>query len=196
MARAGRRDGAASRAKPENRDLDRHDHAQQVGETAGRVIGGGLGVMIGVGLILLVLGPVLWAPLLAGLSAVGKARIQSDSYWLASAAGLGAGLLVAFAQFLLLVQKNPLIRYPAVLLFSVVWVGGQWLALKGAFVVGGWIGYRPIKTFTMIAPAWPVPNPWEWALIGLGTVIYAGLYLLILTRFGKGRWAKRWQLIK
>ena len=32
--------------------------------------------------------------------------------------------------------------------------------------------------------------------VGVGTVVYAGLYLLILTRFGKGRWAKRWQLIK
>jgi hypothetical protein len=160
------------------------------------VIGSGLGVVIGVGIILLVLGPVLWAPLLAGLSALGKARIQYDSYWVAAAAGLGAGFLVAFLQFLLLVQKSPLIRYPAVLLFSFVWVGGQWLALKGAFVFGGWIGYRPIKMFTMVAQARPVPNPWEWTLIGVGTVIYAGLYLLILGRFGKGRWAKRWQLIK
>jgi hypothetical protein len=34
------------------------------------------------------------------------------------------------------------------------------------------------------------------AAVGLGTVIYAGLYLLILTRFGKGRWARKLQLIK
>lgn len=175
---------------------DPHGRAREAGEATGRVIGAGLGVLIGVGVLLLILGPVLWAPLMAGLSAVVQARIQSESYWLAAGAGLGAGLLVAFAQFLLLVQKSPLIRYPAVLLFSFVWVGGQWLALKGAFVLGLWIGYAPRRILTNMPPAWPVPAPWEWALIGVGTVVYAGLYLLILARFGKGRWARKWQLIK
>lgn len=173
-----------------------HSHAHEAGEAAGKVIGGGLAVVIGVAILLLVLGPVLWAPVLAGLSAVGRVTIQSNNYWLAAAAGLGAGFLVAFVQFLLLVQKSPLIRYPAVLLFSVVWVGGQWLALKGVVLFGLWISYASMKITPWVPQPLPIPKPWEWALIGVATVIYAGLYLLMLTRFAKGRWAKRWQLIK
>lgn len=199
MARRGGKRSTASRTMGTSINDpggDPQDGARLAGEVTGRVIGAGLGVLVGVGVLLLVLGPVLWAPLLAGLSAVGRVRLQSQSYWLAAGAGLGAGLLVAFAQFLLLIQRSPLIRYPAVLLFSFAWVGGQWLALKGAFVLGQWIGYEPPRMYTTIAPSWPTPEPWEWALMGVGTVIYAGLYLLILARFGKGRWARKWQLIK
>lgn len=184
MARAGRRDGASSRATPEGRDRNGHDHAHRAGEAAGKVIGGGLGVVIGFGVLLLMFGPVLWAPLWAAVSAAVRVKALAHNGWLTAGAAVVAGLAVAFVQALLLVQKSPLLRYPAVLLFSLAWVGGLWLELTAP--PHDWLA----------PPPWHAPGPWAMVAVGLGTVIYAGLYLLILGRFGKGRWAKRWQLIK
>ena len=184
MARAGRRDGASSRATPDNRDDEPRDHAHRAGEAAGQVIGGGLGVVIGFCVLLLMFGPVLWAPLWAGVSAAVRVEALARNGWLTAGAAVAAGLAVAFVQFLLLIQKSPLLRYPAVLLFSLAWVGGLWLELTAP--PHDWL----------LPPPWRAPGPWAMAIIGVGTVIYAGLYLLILTRFGKGRWAKRWQLIR
>jgi hypothetical protein len=180
MARAGE----APRASPEHRDGDPRGHAHQTGEAAGKVIGGGLGVVIGFGVLLLMFGPVLWAPLWTAFSAAGQAEGLTRNGWLIAGAAVVAGLVVAFVQFVLLVQKSPLLRYPAVLLFSLTWVGGLWLELTAP--PHDWLS----------PPPWHAPGPWAMAAVGVGTVIYAGLYLLILTRFGKGRWAKRWQLIK
>jgi hypothetical protein len=184
MARTGTRAGRPSRTASENAGDEPHDHAHQVGEAAGKVIGGGVGAVIGFGVLLLIFGPILWAPLWAALSAAIWAKALSDNSWLTVGAAITAGLAVAFVQFLLLVQKSPLLRYPAVLLFSLAWVGGLWLELTAP--PHDWLA----------PPPWHAPGPWAMALVGAGTVIYAGLYLLILTRFGKGRWAKRWQLIK
>lgn len=178
MARAGRRASSdAPREEP-------HDHAHRAGEAAGQVIGGGLGVVIGFCVLLLMFGPVLWAPLWAAVSAAVQVKALSHNGWLTAGAAIAAGLAVAFLQFLLLVQKSPLLRYPAVLLFSLAWVGGLWL--EATAPPHDWLA----------PPPWHAPGPWAMAAVGIGTVIYAGLYLLILTRFGKGRWAKRWQLIK
>lgn len=147
------------------------------------MIGGGLGAVIGLGIFLLIFGPVLWAPLWAGFSAAARVKAQAPNGWLIAGAGLAAGLAVAFAQVLLLVQKSPLLRYPAVLLFSLAWVGGLWLELTAP--PHHWLTPPPLHA----------PGTWAMVGIGVGTVVYAGLYLLILPRFGKGRWAKRWQLI-
>jgi len=161
-----------------------HGHAHEAGEAAGKVIGGGLGVVIGFGILLLTFGPVLWAPLWAGFSAATRIKLLAHNGWLAAGAAIAAFVAVAFVQFLLLVQKSPVLRYPAVLLFSLAWVGGLWLELTAP--PHNWL----------LPPPWHAPGPWAMALVGVGTVIYAGLYLLILTRFGKGRWARKWQLIK
>jgi hypothetical protein len=58
-----------------------------------------------------------------------RVRALAHNGWLTAGAAIAAGLAVAFVQFLLLVQKSPLLRYPAVLLFSLAWVGGLWLEL-------------------------------------------------------------------
>ncbi|MBW8858458.1 MAG: hypothetical protein JF570_01630 [Caulobacter sp.] len=113
-----------------------------------------------------------------------QVKALAHNGWLAAGAAIAAGLAVAFLQVLLLVQKSPLLRYPAVLLFSLAWVGGLWLELTAP--PHDWLS----------PPPWHAPGPWAMAVVGAGTVVYAGLYLLILARFGKGRWAKRWQLIK
>ncbi|EJL22819.1 hypothetical protein PMI01_04922, partial [Caulobacter sp. AP07] len=114
---------------PANPSGDPHGHAHQAGEVAGKVIGGGLGVVIGLGVLLLMFGPVLWAPLWAGFSAAAQTKALAHNGWLTAGAAIAAALAVAFIQFLLLVQKSPLLRYPAVLLFSLAWVGGLWLEL-------------------------------------------------------------------
>ncbi len=172
------------KATPENPSGDPHGHAHQAGEAAGQVIGGGLGVLIGFGILLLMFGPVLWAPLWAAFSAGVRVKALAHNGWLTAGAAIAAGLAVAFVQFLLLVQKSSLLRYPAVLLFSLAWVGGLWLELTAP--PHNWL----------LPPPWHAPGPWAMAIVGVGTVIYAGLYLLILSRFGKGRWARKWQLIK
>jgi hypothetical protein len=172
------------KATPENPSGDPHGHAHQAGEAAGKVIGGGLGVVIGFGVLLLMFGPVLWAPLWAAFSAARSGQGPGAQRLADGRRGDRAGLAVAFVQFLLLVQKSPLLRYPAVLLFSLAWVGGLWLELTAP--PHDWL----------LPPPWHAPGPWAMAAVGVGTVIYAGLYLLILTRFGKGRWARKWQLIK
>jgi len=169
---------------PANPSGDPHGQAHQAGETAGKVIGGGLGAVIGLGLLLLMFGPVLWAPLWAAFSTAARVQSLADNGWLVAGAAVAAGLAVAFVQFLLLVQKSPLLRYPAVLLFSLAWVGGLWLELTAP--PHAWLA----------PPALHAPGTWAMVVIGVGTVVYAGLYLLILARFGKGRWARRWQLIK
>lgn len=172
---------------PENPSGDPHGgghHAHEAGEAAGKVIGGGLGVVIGFGILLLAFGPVLWAPLWAAVLAGTRTGVLAHNVWLGTAVGLLAALAVGFVQFLLLVQKSPILRYPAVLLFSLAWVGGLWLELTSP--PHDWL----------LPPPWHTPGTWAMVAVGVGTVIYAGLYLLILTRFGKGRWAKKWQLIK
>ena len=168
---------------PANPSGDPHGHAHQAGETAGKVIGGGLGVLIGFGILLLMFGPVLWAPLWAAFSAAARTRILAHNGWLTVGAAIAAGLAVAFAQFLLLVQKSPLLRYPAVVLFSLAWVGGLWLELTSP--PHDWL----------LPPPWHAPGTGAMVAVAIGTVVYAGLYALILARFGKGRWARKWQLI-
>lgn len=165
----------------ENPAGDPNHHAHTAGEAAGRVIGGGLGVLLGFVLIVLMFGPVLWPPLWAGLRI---ARLVPGAWqpWLA---GIAAALAVFFVQFVLLVQKSPVLRYPVVSLLSLAWVGGLWLEFTS-----------PAHDWITTAPAVRMPGTWSGVLIGVGTVIYAGLYLLSLSRFGKGRWARRWQLIK
>jgi hypothetical protein len=166
---------------PANPSGDPNVRAHEAGEAAGKVIGGGVGVLFGVVLLLLMFGPVLWAPFWAGLRA---ARFVSGPWqpWLL---GLAAGLVAALVQALLLIQKSPVLRYPVVALFSLAWVGGLWLELTS-----------PRHDWIDTAPALHMPGPWSWALIGVGAVIYAGLYLLVLGRIGNGRWARKWQLIK
>jgi hypothetical protein len=174
----------ALETSPANPSGDPHGHAHEAGEVAGKVIGGGLGVVIGLGVLLLMFGPVLWAPLWAGFSAAAHTKVLTHNGWLTAGAAIAAALAVAFVQFLLLVQKNPLLRYPAVLLFSLAWVGGLWLELTAP--PHNWLAPPPLHA----------PETWAMVIIGAGTVVYAGLYLLILSRFGKGRWARKWQLIK
>lgn len=156
-------------------------HPHKGGEAAGRVIGGGLGVLLAFVLIVLMLGPVLWAPVWAGLRV---ARLVVGG-WQPWAAGFAATLAVFFVQFLLLVQKTPALRYPVVALLSLLWVGGLWLEFTS-----------PPHDWITTAPTLHMPGTWSWVLIGVGTVLYAGIYLLSLSRFGKGRWARRWQLIR
>lgn len=165
----------------ENPAGDPNHHAHTAGEAAGRVIGGGLGVLLGFVLIVLMFGPVLWPPLWAGLRI---ARLVPGAWqpWLA---GIAAALAVFFVQFVLLVQKSPVLRYPVVSLLSLAWVGGLWLEFAS-----------PPHDWITTAPTLRMPGTWSGVLIGVGTVIYAGLYLLSLSRFGEGRWARRWQLIR
>ena len=73
----------------------------------------------------------------------------------------------------------------AIFLFALIWVGGLWLELTSQR-----------HDWVTTAPTLHMPGPWAWGLIGVGTVIYAGLYLLALGKVGQGRWARRWQLIK
>lgn len=145
------------------------------------MIGGGLGALLAFVLIVLMLGPVLWAPVWAGLRV---ARVVAGA-WQPWAAGFAAGLAVLLAQFFLLIQKAPVLRYPIVAVLSFAWVGGLWLEFTS--LPHDWI---------TTAPTPHMPGTWSWVLIGVGTVVYAGIYLLSLNRFGKGRWARRWQLIK
>ncbi len=169
---------ATSAANPSG---DPNVRAHQAGEAAGKVIGGGVGVLVALALILLLFGPVLWAPVWAGLRV---ARWVAGPWqpWLA---GLGAFAVAGLVQTLLLVQRSPVLRYPVVALFATAWVGGLWLELTS-----------PRHDWVTTAPTLHMPGPWAWALIGGGTVIYAGLYLLALGKVGQGRWARRWQLIK
>lgn len=166
---------------PANPSGDPNVRAHEAGEAAGKVIGGGLGVLVGFALLLLMFGPVLWAPLWAGLRA---ARLVSGPWqpWLL---GVAVGLVAALVQALLLIQKSPILRYPIVALFSIAWVGGLWLEFSS-----------PPHDWVTTAPTLQQPGTVAWIAIGIGTVIYAGLYLLALGRIGKGRWARRWQLIK
>jgi len=166
---------------PANPAGDPNIRAQEAGEAAGKVIGGGLGVLLGLVLLVLMFGPVLWAPLWAGLRV---ARLV-EGPWLPWLLGTAVGIVAALVQALLLIQKSPILRYPVVALFSIAWVGGLWLELTA-----------PRHDWIDTAPALHMPGPWSWALIGVGTVIYAGLYLLALSRVGNGRWTRRWQLIK
>jgi len=166
---------------PENPGGDPNIRPHEAGEAAGKVIGGGVGVLVGGLLVILMLGPILWAPLWAGLRA---ARFVPGPWW-TLAAGLTAGLAMAFIQTVLLVQRSPILRYPVVALFALIWVGGLWLEFTS-----------PRHDWITTAPALHMPGPWSWTLIGVGTVLYAGIYLLALAPIGKSRWAKRWQLIK
>lgn len=164
-----------------NPNIRPHIEPHRGGEAAGRVIGGGLGVLIAFVLIVLMLGPVLWAPLWSGLRV---ARFVTGD-WQAWLAGFAAAFAVFFLQFLLLVQKAPVLRYPIVAVLSLLWVGGLWLEF-----------ISPPHDWVTTAPTLHMPGAWSWVLIGVGTVIYAGIYLLSLNRFGEGRWGRRWQLIK
>lgn len=166
---------------PANPSGDPNVRAQEAGEAAGKVLGGGLGVLVAGLLIVLMLGPVLWAPLWAGLRA---ARLVPGPWW-PWLVGLAAGLAAAFVQTLLLIQRSPILRYPIVGLFALIWVGGLWLEFTS-----------PRHDWITTAPTLRMPGPWSWALIGVGSVIYAGVYLLALAPVGKSRWARRWQLIK
>jgi len=166
---------------PENPGGDPNVRPHEAGEAAGKVIGGGLGLVAGAVLIILMMGPVLWAPLWAGLR---TARFVAGP-WLPWLVGLLAGGVTAFVQTVLLVQRSPLLRYPIVLLFALIWIGGLWLEFTS-----------PRHDWITTAPALHVPGTWGWVLIGVGTVLYAGVYLLALAPFGKSRWARRWQLIK
>jgi hypothetical protein len=169
---------------PANPSGDPHGQTHHAGEAAGKVIGGGVGLVVGLGVLLLMFGPVLWAPLWAAFTAAVRVTALAHNGWLTAGAVIAAAVAVGFAQFLLLVQKSPLLRYPAVLLFSLAWVGGLWLELTAP--PHDWL----------LPPPWHAPGTWAMVAIGVGTMIYAGLYLLILMRFGKGRWAKKWQLIR
>src|SRR3954471_8109104 len=105
---------------PENPGGDPNVRPHEAGEAAGKVIGGGLGVLVGAVLIILMLGPILWAPLWAGLR---TARLVPGP-WLPWLVGLIAGGITAFIQTLLLIQRSPILRYPIVALFALIWIGG------------------------------------------------------------------------
>jgi hypothetical protein len=98
---------------------------------------------------------------------------------------LTAALAALLVQVLLLIQKSPVLRYPIVAVLALAWVGGLWLEFTS-----------PPHDWVTTAPTLHAPGTWSWVLIGVGTVLYAGIYLLSLSRFGKGRWSRRWQLIK
>lgn len=166
---------------PENPAGDPNVRAQEAGEVAGKVIGGGLGVLFSVVLIVLLLGPVLWAP---GWAALRVARFVPGPWW-PWLAGFAAGAIAILIQTWLLVQRHPLLRYPIVAVFSAAWVGGLWLELTS-----------PPHDWVTTAPTLHMPGPWTWGLLGLGTVFYAGIYLLALGQITKGPWVRQWQLIK
>ncbi|WP_297509705.1 hypothetical protein [uncultured Caulobacter sp.] len=165
---------------PENPAGDPNIRPHPAGEAAGKVIGGGVGVLLAAILVLLLLGPVLWGPVWAGLR---TAQFASGP-WLPWLAGFAAFAAAAVFQAWLLVQRHPLLRYPIVAVFSLLWVGGLWLELSS-----------PRHDWITTAPTPRMPGPWGWAVIGVGTVLYAGMYLLALNAVGKGRWARRWQLL-
>ena len=168
-------------SSPDNPGGDPNIRAHRAGETVGKVIGGGLGVVVGFVLLVLLFGPVLWAPLWAGLR-VARLAVGPWQPWVAgTAAFIGAALLLAW----LLIQRSPLLRYPIVTLCASAWVGGLWLEFSS-----------PPHDWVTTAPTLSVPGPWTWAVIGVATVIYAGLYLLALNSVARGPWARRWQLIK
>lgn len=160
---------------------DPNIHPHEAGEAAGKVIGGGVGVLVGAVLVVLMLGPILWAPLWAGLRA---ARFVPGPWW-PWLVGLAIGVVATVVQTLLLIQRSPILRYPTVALFALIWVGGLWLEFTS-----------PRHDWITTAPALHMPGPWSWALIGVGAVLYAGVYLLALAPIGKSRWARGWQLIK
>lgn len=166
---------------PENPAGDPNIRPHEAGEAAGKVIGGGLGVLLMTVCVLLLLGPVLWAPGWAGLRV---ARFLSGAWqpWLG---GFAAFVAMALLQTFLLIQRHPALRYPVVTLFSVLWVGGLWLEFNS-----------PRHDWVTTAPTLQMPGPWSWALIVAGSIVYAGIYLLALAPVGKSRWARRWQLLK
>jgi hypothetical protein len=168
-------------SSPANPSGDPNVRAHEAGEVAGKVIGGGVGVLVGFVLIVLMLGPILWAPFWAGLRA---ARFVPGPWW-PWAAGLAAGIVAAFIQTLLLIQRSPILRYPVVALFAAAWVGGLWLEFSS-----------PPHDWVTTAPTLQQPGTFAWVMIGLGTVFYAGVYLLAVSQVGKSRWARKWQLIK
>jgi hypothetical protein len=139
------------------------------------------GVLVGAVLIILMLGPILWAPLWAGLR---TARLV-PGLWQPWLVGLIAGAVAAFVQAVLLIQRSPILRYPIVALFALIWIGGLWLEFTS-----------PRHDWITTAPALHTPGTWSWVLIGVGAVLYAGIYLLALAPIGKSRWARRWQLLK
>jgi hypothetical protein len=51
-------------------------------------------------------------------------------------------------------------------LFGRAWVGGLWLEFTS-----------PPHDWVTTAPTLHTPGTWSWVLIGVGTVIYAGIYL-------------------
>lgn len=168
-------------ATPENPGGDPNIRAHRAGETAGKVIGGGVAVLVGFVLLVLLFGPVIWAPLWAGLRV---ARWVTGS-WQPWAAGLAAFTVAALILAWLLIQRSPLLRYPIVTLCASAWVGGLWLEFSS-----------PPHDWVTTAPTLSMPGPWTWAVIGVLTVIYAGLYMLALNGIGRGPWTRRWQLIK
>lgn len=157
-------------------------HARHPSAVAGKALGRGLGGLAVLAGLVILFGPFLLAPLTLAIQSF---RGLDDPAW-RWALALGVGIGVIGLQFLLAIQRNPLVRTLTVLAASFVFMVGAWLFFA-----------RPgseLASFAEIPPWWERLTQTAWIVIGAGTLIYSAVYLYLLHRLDDRPWARRLQL--
>ena len=161
---------------------DDHGRRHRTSAVSGKALGRGMGGLAILAGLLILFGPLLLAPLT--LAVQGFRGVDHQTWrWVAA---LGVGLGVIGLQFLLAIQRNPLVRTLTVALASFVFMVGAWLFFA-----------RPgseLASFAEIPPWWERLSQTGWIVIGAGTLIYSAVYLYLLHRLDDRPWARRLQL--